>query len=383
MVSFKSVYLENGMRKVLTRLLMVMATLLVLGNLFAWNHARGMLEFSQQTAKVIQPHNLSALEKIKIALLGVDIPKPRNRKYPNDLGMPFKTCRFPNGRNDTLEAWFVRGRASWPIVILFHGYCGSKSFMLPVARMFHGLGYSTFLVDFYGSGGSTGSSTSVGYFEANDVVASFTYVRKNWPRQPILLYGYSMGGAAVLRAIFTAHIRPDGVVLESVFGRMLDAARNRMRSLGFQPFLASELFVFWGSVQQGFNGFRHNPVDYAKDIRCPTLILHGQKDVRVNESEARTLYHHIKGRKKLVVFSKVGHGLKLNAAKGLWTKTIKGFMKTIWPSRAVGERGAAPAAGHRRNEDKGAGVSNPEKGNGQSKPIGNGGGDRHCWRHTG
>lgn len=45
-----------------------------------------------------------------------------------------------------------------------------KASMLPAAKAFHDLGYKVVLVDFRGSGGSTGEGTTVGYREAEDFV---------------------------------------------------------------------------------------------------------------------------------------------------------------------------------------------------------------------
>jgi len=317
------------MGRVLTKLSIFLIALFFAVNFLAWNHSKSMLEFSQTGKRTGHPATLSLSEKLKVALLGVNIPKPQNTKHPGDFGLPFKTYRFPKGRKDTLEAWYVPAKGQRGMVLLFHGYCASKAFMLPLAEELNVLGYSTFLVDFYGSGGSTGNSTSVGYFEAKDVSASYHFVKENWPGSTIILYGYSMGGAAVTRAMSALNIRPDGVILESVFGKMLDVTRNRLESLGVPDFFASELFLFWGGIQQGFNGFRHNPADYASDVKCPTLILHGRQDDRVKKPDAETLYTNLKGQKLLVVFKKAGHDLKLRYNRELWIKSIKEFMKYL------------------------------------------------------
>jgi alpha-beta hydrolase superfamily lysophospholipase len=317
------------MGKTLRRLSIIFLALLAAGNILAWNNAKGMLEFSQEGKRTGHPNSLSLLEKIHVVLFGVTIPKPRNMSTPADFGLDFKTYRFPNGLHDSLEAWYIPRKRPKATVILFHGYCGSKSQLLPLAREFHNLGCSTFLVDFYGSGGSSGDSTSVGYFEAKDVVASYGVVKGNWPALPVVLYGYSMGGAALLRAVSVHGMRADALILESVFAEMLGAARNRIQSLGLPDVFASELFVFWGGIQNGFNGFRHNPSEYAHDVTCPILILHGQQDERVKKGDATTLFNNVKGRKRLVLFLSSGHELKLGNNRALWCKSVKRFLNDL------------------------------------------------------
>ena len=314
------------MRNVLIRLSIFLIVLFAAVNLLAWNHAKTMLEFAQSGQRTGPPATLSLAEKLKVALLGIHIPKPQNTTYPGDFGLPCKTYRFSKEGKDTLEAWYVPAEGQRGMVLLFHGYCASKAFMLPLAKALHDLGWATLLVDFYGSGGSTGNSTSVGYLEAKDVSASYFFVKENWPGSMVVLYGYSMGGAASTRAISAFNIRPDGIILESVFAKMLDVTRNRLKSLGVPDFFASELFLFWGGIQQGFNGFAHNPADYALDVTCPTLILHGQKDDRVKKTDAETLYNHVKGQKQLVVFNNAGHDLKLQTDRRLWMESVGSFL---------------------------------------------------------
>ncbi len=318
------------MGRALTGLTISLIGLFIAINFLAWNHAKTMLEFSQTGKPTGRPETLSLSQKLKVALLGVNIPKPRNIKHPGDFGLPFKTCRFPKGKKYTLEAWYIPAKGQRGLVLLFHGYCSSKAFMLPLAKELNDLGWASFLVDFYGSGGSSGASTSMGRLEAEDVFASYHFVKRNWPSTPvIILYGYSMGGAALTRAISALNIRPDGIILESVFGKMLDVTRNRLKSLGAPDYFASELFLFWGRIQQGFNAFKHNPADYASNINCPALILHGQQDDRVKKTDAETLYNNLKGQKQLVIFKKAGHDLKVRIHRALWIKSIRAFMKTV------------------------------------------------------
>jgi alpha-beta hydrolase superfamily lysophospholipase len=57
--------------------------------------------------------------------------------------------------------------------------------------------------------------------EAEDVAAAFVYARESWPGQPIVLYGVSMGSAAILRAVAVEGVRPAGLILEGAFDRLL------------------------------------------------------------------------------------------------------------------------------------------------------------------
>jgi alpha-beta hydrolase superfamily lysophospholipase len=80
-------------------------------------------------------------------------------------------------------------------VILFHGHAASKDSELREANVFRRMGFNAFLVDFYGSGGSGGNETSIGFYESVDVARSFDYAVKLPGAGPVVLYGASMGAA--------------------------------------------------------------------------------------------------------------------------------------------------------------------------------------------
>ena len=145
-------------------------------------------------------------------------------------------------------------------------------------------------MDFRGTGGSDGSANSLGYHEANDVAAAVRYARERALPRPLVLYGQSMGGAAVLRAVAVLDVRPDAIIVESVFGRMIAAARNRFALMGVPSFPSAELLVFWGGVRAGIPGFDHNPAEYARACDCPALVLHGAEDRHARLEEAQAIY---------------------------------------------------------------------------------------------
>ena len=133
--------------------------------------------------------------------------------------------------------------------------------MVAEARAFLDMGCSVLLVDFRGSGDSSESYTTVGYYEAEDVAAAVDYARKQLPHSKTILYGGSMGAAAVLRAVASCDVQPDAIIAEAIFDKMLNTVRHRFEAMGVPSFPSAQLLVFWGGRQAGFNGFAHNPVD--------------------------------------------------------------------------------------------------------------------------
>jgi dipeptidyl aminopeptidase/acylaminoacyl peptidase len=288
-----------------------------------------MTRFVEDGERTARPEQLNLFERVSVILSGVNIPRPRGLSTPAKYKLDFQVHRFANSTNATLEAWHVPGKENLPLVLLFHGYAASKSSLLTNARVFHELGYGALLVDFYGSGGSSGSGTTIGVKEADDVAATVDYARRAWPRRKIVLYGISMGGAAVLRAIAVNGVKPNAVIIEATFDTLLNTGKNRFRAMGLPGSPFAELLLFWGSVQNGFNFFSHDPVDYARSVNCPALVLHGEKDERVSLDEARRIAAAIGEKARFVAFSGVPHMPIVNAQADAWRRDVEKFLAQL------------------------------------------------------
>ncbi len=314
------------------RWILAIALLLVVGiNAAAFLHARSMTHFVDAGRRTAPPERLSVIETARVLLTGVTVARPRDRRTPAALGLAYETLRFASGHGPELAAWALPGRPDQPLVVLFHGYAASKATLLPTARALHDLGAATLLVDFHGSGDSTGSGTTLGVREARDVAAAVAFARRTWPGRRLLLYGFSMGGAALLRAVAQENVRPHGIVLEATFDSLLHTTRRRFVSMGLPPTPLAELLLFWGGVQQGFNPFQNDPLAYARAVACPTLVLQGGEDRRVSVAEAEALHAALGPQSELVVVPGVGHQSIARAAPAVWRQAVAPFLRALPP----------------------------------------------------
>ncbi|MGL5878764.1 MAG: alpha/beta hydrolase [Xenococcaceae cyanobacterium] len=258
--------------------------------------------------------------------------KPSNSIFPSDVGLEYITQKIALAPTEWLETWLIPtpSSSSQGTVLLFPGNRGSKGGQhLAPARVFHQLGYNCLLVDFRGVGGSSGNTTTIGAKEAKDVAIALNYAEQIQLTHPFVLYGVSMGSAAILKAIATEKIQPDAIVLELPFARLVSAVRSRLRVFHFPVFPTAELLVFWGGIQHGFNGFAHNPIIYAKQVRCPTLVFHGGQDKWTNIKEIERLVVNLQGKKQLIVFPTAGHQLLVTVDRNLWRQNIQDFLKKL------------------------------------------------------
>jgi len=296
-------------------------------NIVAYNQAYTMTHFTEGGAKTAKPEAQKGLGKFKVLLTGVNLPKPVNKLKPSDFGLQYETRRIAVNKDVELEAWYLPCDDSKGLVLLFHGYGECKDGLLKEAKVFHDLGYSTFLTDFRGSGGSNQRVTTVGFLESEDLVKTVEYIaalRK--PNRPLILYGDSMGAAAILRAIAIGGVKSDGIIIEGVFDRLLSAVRNRFRSMNVPAFPAAEALVFWGGIQLHFPAFSLNPADYASKVICPALMLHGADDPRATPEQARAVYDRLAGKKSFEDFPGVKHESCLAADPARWKSLVQAFL---------------------------------------------------------
>lgn len=301
---------------------------LVLLNVVVALHAWRFTHFSATTGpRTRNPEKLPISEKIKVLLTGLQNPKPVNLALPT---FPYEdvTLRSPNGQ---LAAWYGPVPAARGTVIVCHGYTSDKSRLLPEATFFRQLGYAVLLLDFSGNGASEGYQTTIGYREADDVVAATRWAQARRPGAPVVLYGVSMGAVAILRAESELGVRPAANIVECPYGSMLQTAQNRFVSMHLPPVPLANLLVLWGSLENGYWAFGLNAGEYARRVPTPTLLLWGTADPRVTRAETDTIFAHLAGPKQRVDFAGSGHEPYWHQHPQQWQGTIKRFLAAQFP----------------------------------------------------
>lgn len=295
----------------------------VVANVLVYQHAAAMTDFETAGQRTERPENLGFLDKLKVLTFGITLPRRELEETPQDFTLAYSTHLFANGQGHELNAWHIPVENAATTVLMFHGYGGNASQSLKHAKVFNDMGYSTFLVDFFGSGGSSGSHTTVGVSEAFDVQAASAYVRQHWPDQKHWLFGQSMGAAALTRAMTELGVQADALMMESPYDTLLHTAQVRFNSMGLPGSPFAQWLLFWGGVRHGFNPFDMKPAVFAASITTPTLLLQGGVDVRVPNEQAEAIDAALAGWHKLVVFPGSGHVGMLADDEALWRSSVE------------------------------------------------------------
>jgi uncharacterized protein len=319
------------MKRTPKRTIVLGAGLLIAGfvvlNVLAYNHAYAMMHFTARGVRTNRPEGLTGWARLRVLLLGVNIPKPEGSVPPAALASECHALTVSGTDSVKLSCWYCDHGSGTPLVILFHGYSAEKTALIPEAKAFLDLGASVLLVDFRGSGGSSESYTTIGVREADDVAAVVRYAQQHLGHSSVTLFGQSMGAVAILRAVDQCGISPDAVIVEAVFDTMLNTVRNRFNALRVPSFPSAQLLVLWGGRQWGFNGFGHNPVNYARAVRCPALFMHGTDDPRATLAEGRRVFDAFHGSKEFKTFDRTGHESYISTHAMEWRTTVAEFMR--------------------------------------------------------
>lgn len=306
-------------RRWLRRLLRSALLVFLLMNLVAFLHAWRFTHFTDQQEAKPQAEELGWGRKIQYMFTGIPNPRPENEGEPAG---EFESVVL-NDKYST-SGWWMPLEMAEATIILLHGYGGKKSDLLERGEIFRSMGLNVLLLDFRGSGESIGRATSIGFHESEQVLAAYNWVKQKI-KSSIYIFGSSMGAVAALRAVYAHGVEPDGLILECPFGSLLQTTRARFRQLDIPSFPMAELLVFWGGVQQGFNGFSHNPETYARAVACPTLLFYGSKDPKVSDEETTAIFEALQGPKHRVDFPEAAHEDYLLKYRDKWLAEVHYF----------------------------------------------------------
>jgi len=320
--------MKFSLGKSLKRLFYLFLFLFISTNFALYNHAYYFTHFVDKDLPKITSQTIaskSIVEKIKMGIFGIEIPKPRNKVSPDSAYTSIIIESSPQ-----LHAWMIPTHLPPKgVMILFHGYTGSKSSLLDRANVFRKLGYHTFLVDSRGHGDSEGLQTTIGYYESEDVQRAYEYIKGHYQDLPISLFGTSMGAVSILKAVHDNQLQAEKLILECPFRSLSDAVYSRFENLKIPTFILPELLLFWGGIQNDMDSKAHNSLDYAKKVTIPTLVIYGKKDPKVRRQEVDDIFNALASTEKnFLLLENSGHDNLMADDALRWTKEVWAFLES-------------------------------------------------------
>jgi uncharacterized protein len=160
-----------------------------------------------------------------------------------------------------------------PILLVFHGNAGHAAWQLYKFPTLMNQGYGFFLAQYRGYAGQMGKRSEQGFYA--DGLAHLTYLQKNYPNHPIILYGESLGSGV---AVYLAAQRPEnlaGLILETPYNSILAVAQHHYPFIPFQSYLLKDQYLSDQKIDS---------------VSVPILFLVAGRDFVVPKKFAEKLY---------------------------------------------------------------------------------------------
>jgi len=248
---------------------------------------------------------------------------------PADLNAEPVTFASDSGAN--IHGWWCPIQNGRGTVLLLPGVRANRLSMVGRARFLHRAGYSVLLIDFQATGETKGDHITFGWKESRDALAATNFVRQIDPTTRVSIIGSSLGGVAALLA--TPPLKVDALVLEEVYPTLEIATRNRMENyLGVFGRILTPLLLNQLRWRLGVSASQLRPIDHIANVKCPVLIIGGEKDRNTRPPDTQMLSDRVRSPKQLWFVPKAGHVDLHRAAREEYETRVLAFLARVGKS---------------------------------------------------
>ena len=173
--------------------------------------------------------------------------------------------------------------------------------MIERARIYLNHGFNVLMPDLRGTGESGGELITFGWKERLDLMACYLFLQEKGYGE-IAVHGLSLGAAAVA---YSLELNPkySFVVLESPYDNIENALNNRLALYQIPRFLASGM-IFLTEARIEAEMEQLSPELSLRGLDCPTLLMAGDRELKVKKSETEKIFQRIGSTQKQLHFFK-------------------------------------------------------------------------------
>jgi len=186
---------------------------------------------------------------------------PLENNYSGDrLTAPIEKIKIKTKDNIELLSWYHKKNASdYKTILFLHGNAGSLENRIHKINHFKDMDINFLLLAWRGFSGNNGYPTEKGIYE--DARSAIRWLKNNGTKEEnIIIYGESLGTGVAIEIAQNNNFA--GVILESPFTSMVDAAKNKY------PFFPIRFLL----------KDKYESDKKIKNINSPILIMHGEID---------------------------------------------------------------------------------------------------------
>ncbi|MEI7636851.1 MAG: S9 family peptidase [Syntrophus sp. (in: bacteria)] len=316
--------------------------------LFAMDVATGKSRIIMKTGNTFSPQPLpdgrilfawnSLNQPTELYLLGINNEESRRvTKWNDDRVEKIRFGKvgaftFNGAHGDTVYGRIVypvdfAPARKYPVAFIIHG--GPETSNLNEfhyrwnPQIYAGSGYAVVQIDFHGSTGYGQIFTDSirgdwGGAPYEDLMTGLDFSLKEYPfldEKRMAALGPSYGGYMI-----------------NWIGGQTDRFRCLVSHAGLfdKPMAHYEMDTLWFPEWEFGDPKRHNPLDYIKNWRTPTLIIHGQKDYRVSYTQSLALFSALQRQgvpSELLIFPDEGHWILTPRNVLQWHDTVLAWLR--------------------------------------------------------
>ncbi|MBM3460852.1 MAG: alpha/beta hydrolase [Armatimonadetes bacterium] len=197
---------------------------------------------------------------------------------PADLGWAYQDISF-SSHGTPLQGWYVPCATHTDKTVIFlqgHGD-DKRKFLARHGAILHEK-YNLVAFDLRNQGQSGGTTTTMGFYERDDMLAAIEYAKTSLGATKIGIMGLSMGGATVLEA---AAASPDvkAVISDSPYASVADQVAD---VAGVRGYPLSKYVGWAASAKIGWDVGHplapRDPINAVPTMTQPLLLIHGDAD---------------------------------------------------------------------------------------------------------
>ncbi|AOW20984.1 alpha/beta hydrolase [Urechidicola croceus] len=196
-------------------------------------------------------------------------------------------------------------------IILLHGIRSQKEHFIQMSDKLSKLGFNAIAIDSRAHGESGGVHCTFGVKEKYDLKSLIDYLNSEEKiTKNIGVWGQSLGGAIGLQVMGIDN-RIEFGIIESTFSEFNHISKDYLKyhtGISAKP-LSNYLIKRAGKIAN-FDPLDAKPIKYCKTINQPILIVHGNKDMRINIQYGKDNYLNIASTSK--EFLEIDKGTHLN-----------------------------------------------------------------------
>jgi uncharacterized protein len=207
--------------------------------------------------------------------------KPLERT-PADVGLNYQEVGLRSSDGLALRAWWIEEAGSSRAAVLVHGWVGDRSdlHVVETALVYHRAGFNVLMLDMRAHGESEGERVTLGYQEVRDVRGALSWLEeRGYDSERVVLHGWSMGGAAVVRTAPSAGVA--AVVEEAAYADLPPLLWERLPEASSLPAFFNPGIFLMGKLLLGIDPWAVRPEEEAGRLSregVPFMIIHSPDD---------------------------------------------------------------------------------------------------------